>query len=159
MNIVIILFLIIGLVAIDQVLKMIVANMMQVGETLAVISGVFHITFVKNTGAAFSVLRDKQFFLISITFIVMLIVFVVLIKNRKKFSLALQTSLVMIIGGGIGNLTDRIRLGYVVDYLDVRLIHFPVFNFADCCIVIGVILLFLVILIEERREKKTGSQL
>ncbi|MEG1994096.1 MAG: signal peptidase II, partial [Oscillospiraceae bacterium] len=63
-------------------------------------------------------------------------------------------SLVLIISGGVGNLIDRIRLGFVVDYLDFRLINFPVFNFADCCVVIGTALVLIYVFFIEPKEKK-----
>ena len=62
-------------------------------------------------------------------------------------------SLSLILAGGVGNLIDRISLGYVIDFIDVRLIHFAIFNVADMCITVGAILLCLAVLIEDKREK------
>lgn len=141
-------------VIIDQVLKLIVSNALEIGHTMPVIDGVFHFTYVQNFGAAFSILQNRQWFLILVTSAVMIVAAVILVKNIKKFTTMLSVSLALIIGGGIGNLIDRIRLGYVVDFIDCRFINFPVFNFADCCVVVGAFLLIIAVFVCERKEKK-----
>lgn len=128
-------------VVIDQIFKLLVVNTLEIGQSVPLIDGVFHFTYVQNFGAAFSILQNRQILLIVVTGAVMAVMAVVLFKNAKKLSKIVNLSLALVVGGGIGNLLDRIRLGYVVDYLDFQLINFPVFNFADCCVVIGALLL------------------
>ncbi len=140
-------------VIIDQILKLIVSNALEIGHTVPVIDGVFHFTYVQNFGAAFSILQNRQWFLILVTSVVMIVAVVIMVKNIKKFTALLSVSIALIIGGGIGNLIDRIRLGYVVDFIDCRFINFPVFNFADCCVVVGAFLLVISVFVCERKAQ------
>lgn len=103
---------------------------------------VMDLRYVENTGAAFSSFSGARWFLVGLV-IVMLIglaVFVVKYKYKHPF---FMISAVMVMSGGIGNLIDRVRFGYVVDYLDVKLFDFAVFNFADICVVLGAIFLLI----------------
>lgn len=104
-----------------------------------IIPGVFHLTYGRNTGAAFSILQGKQIFLIIFTMIILSLLIFYLIKNIKNGSRLLKFSLAFIIGGALGNLIDRIRLSYVVDMFDFTLINYPVFNSADIFVVLGTI--------------------
>ena len=144
-------------VAIDQALKTIVVNTLEIGQSVPLIEGVFHFTYIQNFGAAFSILQNKQAFLIIVTALVMAIAAAVMFKNINKLSRLIVLSLAFIIGGGIGNLIDRIRLGYVVDFLDFTLINYPVFNFADCCVVLGSIALVIGVFLADRAERKQGK--
>ena len=99
-----------------------------------------------------------RWLLIVFTSLMMVVCLIYLIREYRKSKL-LTASLTLIIGGGIGNLIDRIfRDGLVVDYLDVKLFHFAVFNFADCCVVVGVVLLAWYLLFGERRQKPAEKQ-
>ena len=132
------LFLIISaaLVGCDILTKYLVASNMSLGETLPLIEGVFHLTRVQNTGAAFSILSGQRLFLVLLPLVIVFaLVFYIIVKKPKSKLLVLSFS--MIIAGGIGNLIDRISLGYVIDFLDFRIINFPVFNFADICVTLG----------------------
>lgn len=144
-------------IAVDQILKLIVVNALEIGQTVPLIDGVFHFTYIQNFGAAFSILQNRQSFLIIITAIAMAVMAIVAVKNINRYSKLTSVSLALIVGGGIGNIIDRIRMGYVVDFLDFRLIDYPVFNFADCCVVIGAILLVISILLSERKTPKKGD--
>ena len=98
----------------------------------------FHITYVQNTGAAFSILKGKTFLFTAVSSVIILTIIYILIKypiKRKIFGIVMA----MILGGAFGNLIDRLRYGYVVDFLDFRV--WPVFNIADCAIVLGVVVL------------------
>jgi signal peptidase II len=111
-------------------------------DTYPLVENVFHLTYRRNTGAAFSILRNKQTFLIILTAIVVLVLIIYLIKIIKEKDLVLlKIPLSFIIGGAIGNLIDRIRLDYVIDFFDFTLINYPVFNVADVFIVLGSIIL------------------
>lgn len=98
-------------------------------------------TYARNTGAAFSILRDKQAFLILVTTIVVGALIYYLIKILKTGEVAFKLSLAIIIGGALGNLIDRVRLNYVTDFLDFTLINYPIFNLADVFVVSGVVML------------------
>ncbi|MEG2814006.1 MAG: signal peptidase II, partial [Oscillospiraceae bacterium] len=133
------------LIVFDQFIKKIAIEKLQPKSSIPVIKGFFHFTYVENTGAAFGVMDGRAGILILITSLAILVAtFLILFKRIKKPFLIWTISL--IIAGGVGNLIDRIGKGYVVDYLDLRVINFAVFNFADCCVVIGTILLMLYIL-------------
>lgn len=141
------------LIGIDQWLKQLVSTHLAPIQTYPIWDGVFQLTYVENPGAAFGMLSGKTFILVWMTglIILALIVGIVLRKIKSNF---LIWSLALIIGGGIGNLIDRILLGYVVDYLHFTLIDFPVFNFADCCVVIGTILLMIYFIFLDRPAEK-----
>lgn len=98
--------------------------------------------YAENTGAAFSILRDKQLLLIGVTFLVLLAMIGLLFKAvRAGEHWAVKVAYTFIIAGAIGNFIDRVRLDYVVDFLEFKFIHFPIFNIADVLVVVGVGLL------------------
>lgn len=148
------------LVGIDQLTKWLAVNYVKPEGTINLISfgdkEWLNLTYQQNTGAAFSILRDKQLFLIILTSIVILGVIILMLTKRVKKPVYVW-SFSLIIAGGIGNLIDRIAHGYVVDFIDFRIIKFAVFNFADICAVVGTIILVLFYFAEEiknSREKK-----
>ena len=136
-----------GTLIVDQVSKYIVRSNMAELESIPLIRDVFHLTYVLNPGAAFGMLAYKTVF-----FIVMAIVVIggVIIYNHRLDGerLVLRIALGLQVGGAIGNLIDRVRFAHVVDFLDFRV--FPVFNFADTAITVGVGLLILEILRQEK---------
>lgn len=129
------------IIAADQYTKYLAIKKLSQIDTYPLIKGVFHLTYVENRGAAFGMLQNKQWFFIIVTIIVFIGVLLYMHKNKEQMNIFLVVVLAMILGGAVGNLIDRIRLGYVVDFLDFTLINYPVFNFADCCVVVGTILL------------------
>ncbi len=134
--------LVIGIIVIDQLSKYYAEMLLYGKESYKLINGVFHLTYARNTGAAFSIFRGNQIFLKSITIIVMLfLVFYLFRLTRKKGQILFKISLAFILAGGIGNLIDRIRLDYVIDFFNFTLIHFAIFNVADSFVVVGTILL------------------
>lgn len=134
------------LVLLDQFTKSLVVKYIKSIHTLPIIENVFHLTYVENRGAAFSIFQGKQTFLIVVTLIFTIFLIYYLIKvPTTRDSLWFKISLSFIIGGAIGNLIDRIRFGYVIDFFDFRIIHFAIFNTADSFVVVGTILLVLVI--------------
>lgn len=124
--------------AADQISKYIVRTSMSPYESFPVIKGIFHITYVQNTGAAFSILRGKTHFftIVSLAIIFAIIIFLRKVPSEKKI---LRMVMALVLGGAAGNLIDRFRFGYVVDFFDFRI--WPVFNIADSAIVVGVIIL------------------
>lgn len=140
------------LVIIDQASKYFIIANLKVYDSIPVIQNIFHITYVKNYGAAFSILQNKRLFFISITLAVSIGMIYVMIRYSHAISNILKLSLALILAGAIGNLIDRIRLGYVVDFFDFRV--FPIFNVADSCVVCGSILLIYYMFFIEPKIKK-----
>lgn len=148
------------LVGIDQLTKYFVVTYVKPVHTINILSirdrEWINLTYEENTGAAFSILKDKQLFLIIFTSVIIFgIIALMLSKRVKKTSYIWSFSLIA--AGGMGNLIDRIANGYVVDFIDVRIIKFAVFNFADICAVLGTISLIVFYIIDEiklyRKEK------
>lgn len=133
------LLMILALIAIDQGSKYLAEIYLKPLPSYPIIADVFHLTYGRNTGAAFSILQGKQTFLIIFTIVTLFGIAFYLIKNIKKGNWLLNFSLAFILGGALGNLIDRIRLSYVVDMFDFTLINFPIFNSADIFVVLGTI--------------------
>lgn len=130
----------IGLIA-DQLTKYWVTLRIKPHNTVPLVENVLHFTYSENTGAAFSIFRGMQSFLVILTSIGMALIFVYMVKIKGDGKALLQLSLALILAGGVGNLIDRLRLGYVIDFIDVRLINFAIFNVADILISVGMFLL------------------
>ncbi len=143
------LYLLIFLIAIsDQLIKSYIENNFIYGESISIIKNIFHITYVKNTGAAFGILKGKIAFFIIMTAVIVIFLLIYRYYYVKQ-SILFDISFALIIGGAIGNLIDRVRFSYVVDYLDFRV--WPVFNLADSAVVIGAIILVIhVIFLEDK---------
>jgi signal peptidase II len=109
-------------------------------QSIPVIKNILHITVIFNKGAAFGILQGRTIFLIYATLIFIVIFFALMRKERNK-NLIFWISCGLILGGALSNLYDRISLGYVVDYIDIRI--WPVFNLSDSCINIGAFCLFI----------------
>lgn len=139
------------LIAVDQVAKSKVLELLRPIGRYEVIGDVFSLTYVENRGAAFGILQGQTQLLAIVTGAVLVALVVFLLSGRMR-GMALW-ALTLIFAGGAGNLIDRIYRGYVVDYLDFSaLFGFPVFNFADCCVVVGTFLLLLSILLHDRAQ-------
>ncbi len=130
-----------GIVALDQWTKALTVAQIPLYWDLPVLDGLFHFTYVQNTGAAFSSFRGQQW-LFALIFVVFT---AALLWELWKKTLGLKKfehwCIVAIWAGGLGNMIDRVRLGYVVDMIEVEFITFPVFNVADCFITCGCVLL------------------
>jgi signal peptidase II len=124
--------------------------------TCPIIQDVLHLTYVENKGAAFGMLSDNRWVFMTVSTVAILLLVVYLIWKKPKDTWVCL-SLSFIIGGGIGNMIDRVALGYVVDMIDFRLIHFAVFNVADSfvCVGAGILMVWLIVtgLREYRAEK------
>lgn len=124
----------------DQITKyLIVINFDNVGDTLPLWQDIFHLTYVQNTGAAFSFFQGGASWLRWLSLLVSL--GLMIFAWREKLSKIEQLAYGFILAGALGNGIDRFLFGYVVDFIDFRLINFPVFNIADMCINIGIIFL------------------
>ena len=143
-----------ALAGIDQLFKILIVNNLQLNENVNVLGDVFKITYVRNDGVAFGMFSGMQWLFIVITVLMMGAIIFYMFKKRPDSKLFYFT-VALIIGGGIGNLIDRICYGYVVDYLSLSFFK-PVCNFADYCITVGVILLavYLLFFADKKDRKK-----
>lgn len=139
----------IGVVLLDQISKIIVDSCFNLRESMVVIPDFFNITYVVNTGAAWSILQGKMSFLIAITYIAIIVMFMFYKNSRESDKLG-KISLVLMMGGAIGNLIDRFMFDHVRDFLDFAIFgyEFPVFNFADVSLFLGVALLIICVFLE-----------
>ncbi len=136
-----------ALVSLDQYVKrLVVVNVMPKGS-IEVIRNFFYLTYVENFGIAFGMFKNRTWFFIIMTSIIALMILYFIIRLKGK-SLAITFCLSLILGGAIGNLIDRVRFGYVVDYLHFSFFP-PVFNLADSAIVVGAFLLGAIILFKK----------
>lgn len=153
------------LVGVDRLTKFIVSSNMELQDSIHIIKfgdvEVLNIYYCLNSGAAFSQLQGHKWFLIAITSAVILVLLFAMIFKKVKRPVYVA-SVGLIISGGMGNLIDRIfNDGLVVDFIDFRLINFPIFNVADICAVCGAGLLFIAVLNDEikaRRKKKAEKE-
>ena len=138
---------------IDLISKQIIMHTMKLNDSIPIIKNFFYITYVKNTGAAWSLLKDKQILLVIITVIVLFLINKYMTK--EKLSKVENIIYGIIIGGIIGNLFDRLVYKSVIDYLDFKIFgyNYPIFNLADTFIVIGIILLIIYSIRKEHYEK------
>lgn len=124
------------------------------GKYIPIIEGVVSFTSSHNTGAAFSMLNDNPTFLLVITIVFLLMVVVFGVINFKNSSKTYNIGYVLILAGALGNFIDRVALGYVRDFISLDIIHFAIFNFADSCLTIGVMLVIIYLLFIKKEEKK-----
>lgn len=132
--------LIAGILLLDQIVKYMVRDCMYVGESIPLISGVFHLTYVRNTGAAFNLFEGMSMFLQAVTFFALIFAVWFMEKHLDRHW-SLLLSMILIISGGMGNFIDRVMKGFVTDVFDFR--FFPVFNIADIAICVGCFFLVL----------------
>lgn len=123
----------------DQFTKILASRSLSLNQSLPLIKGVFHLTLLHNRGAAFGILKDQSLLFIAISVFAVILIFSAWRDNKYKKHYFYDLSLALILSGALGNLIDRIRFGYVVDFLDFRI--WPVFNIADSAITIGAIML------------------
>lgn len=136
------------LLGLDQLSKWWIVEHLSLYQVTSGIPGLFSLTYLRNYGAAFSILQNQQLLFLILTIVVIGAAMLYLVKNYQK-SLWLVASLVLIIAGGLGNFIDRLRLGYVVDMVQLDFMDFAIFNVADSYLSVGVILLILVLWKEE----------
>lgn len=141
------------LVAIDQLTKHIVRSSFALYESKPLIKGVFHLSYIQNTGAAWGLLKGRLvlFVVLTLAFLIVCGCLYARIKDDKRFT-ALRVCLVFLVSGAIGNMIDRIKLHYVVDFFDFRLINFPVFNVADIYVTVSMLVLIILCLFYYKDE-------
>ena len=130
---------------IDQLVKIIISSNMKLYESINIFNNI-NITYVQNKGAAFSILNGNILLLIIISFVILYYLYLYILKEKKYENIS-----ILLIGGIISNLSDRIFRGYVIDFIDIKIFNynFPIFNIADICIVLGTIFLIIKILKEK----------
>lgn len=121
------------------------------GQSIPVIKDFFHLTFYGNKGVAFGMLSGKKTFLI-IMCIVIIFLILLWVVRKKPENMLQKISIGMILGGAFGNIFDRISYGYVIDFLDFKVINYPIFNVADCAVVAGAVMFCIYIIFFEKKE-------
>lgn len=140
------------LIGLDQIIKYWALNHLQGVGSIPVINNIFNLTYVENRGAAFGMLQNNQTIFIAVAAIASC--YGLYYLHTKKVNNIGKIGILLVISGAIGNLIDRVRLGFVVDYLDFHIIWSYVFNLADCFVVVGTILLCIYIITSEEDEKQ-----
>ncbi len=136
----------------DQAAKFFAAGLLSNVKTIPLLEDVFHLTYVENTGAGFGVFSGYTWMLTTLTVIIILAVIIYMLVKKPK-NPWLVTALTFMMGGAVGNVIDRIRIGYVIDFFEFAFIDFPVFNIADCFITVGaVIFAIYVIFLSDKEE-------
>ncbi len=145
------------IIAFDQITKYFASLKLADGSVAKFIPGVVQFKYAENTGMAFSMLSGARWVFIALTVVVCVGVFYYLISNRCK-SLWLYWSLGVILSGGIGNLIDRIKFGYVVDFIEPTFVNFAIFNIADCAVTCGAVVLVGYLLYDAFKDVKKPKE-
>ena len=128
-------FFVIGIILLDQISKFMIEHTMELGASIPIIKGVFHLTYILNPGAAFGILENNRWFFVITAVSVLAVLFYyrhAIISEPRL----VQIGIALFAGGAFGNLIDRIRTGLVIDFFDLRI--WPIFNVADIAICLGV---------------------
>ena len=140
-------------IAADQLTKICAAANLKDISTLPIIENIVHFTYVENRGAAFGMLADHRWVFMILSVVGIAAIFVYLTVTKPK-SWWMRLALCFIVGGGVGNMIDRIARGYVIDFIDCRFINFYVFNVADSFVCVGCAMFIIAVIIDEVRERK-----
>ena len=129
---------------VDIVSKIIIDRYMMVDGSIKLVNNFLYITYVRNTGAAWSIFASKTYFVIIVSFVIICGLFIYLYINKPKGKME-KMAYAMILGGALGNFLNRLFCGYVIDFIDVKILKYdyPIFNFADTFIVMGVLFLMI----------------
>ncbi len=141
------------LVAADQLTKFLTLIFLKPISTKVLIKGVLSLTYVENYGAAFGMLQNSRWVFITLTIAIISAILAYRIRSGENGKLFNSAS-ILLISGGMSNLIDRIFRGYVVDMIQFTFIDYPVFNFADCCVVVGAVLMCIYVLRRDSDEDK-----
>ena len=147
-----------ALLAADQGLKYWVTQNLELYQSRPLLPGLVELKYIQNTGGGWSILSDHTWLLSLITALVLAVIAVLLAKKVVRHPLG-RWGCVLLLAGGLGNLIDRLRLGYVVDMFNFQFIHYPVFNIADICVVCGMVLaaVYYIFFYEKYDAKKRGD--
>ena len=150
----------VSIVFADQLTKWLAVISLKGEESFPFWEGVFHFTYVENTGSAFGMLKDHRWVFMSVSTVVIVAALLIFFIYYKKLTPLMRWAISFLVAGGIGNMIDRVFLGYVVDFLDFTLIDFAVFNVADSFVCIGAglfVLWYVLDAVNEYKQKKTAS--
>ena len=139
-------------VGFDQLTKYYAITKLEPIGTYPIIEGIFHFTYTTNKGAAFGILTNHRWVFLALSTISILVLAYILIRF-KRGSPIFMASLALMLGGGIGNMIDRVSRGYVIDFLEFRFINFAIFNVADSCVCIGGVVMCVYMIVAEFRGK------
>ncbi len=148
---------VLSLVGIDQLIKYFVIEYLKPIGVFELVEGFIRLRYVENTGAVFGSFSSHTAVL-TVVSIILLIVTVYFLVSQKNKSKLVSFTLLLMIAGGIGNIIDRIRLHFVVDYIEPLFIDFAVFNFADCLITVGAFVLMIYLVIDIVKDEKTKKE-
>jgi len=146
----------------DQALKFYIQQTMRLHETIVVIPGFFHLTYIRNPGAAFGLLANQgngfRFVFFGITSLVAVVLLGTLLYKTPQDQWMMPLAISLVLGGALGNILDRIRFGEVVDFIDVFVndFHWPAFNLADSAITIGVTILLIHFFLERQKHSSAS---
>ncbi len=146
-----------SLVGVDQIIKFLVITYLQPIQYIDVIDGVLRFRYVENTGAIFGSFSTHTAFLTFFSIVLLGFTLFFLITNKNKSKLV-NICLLLMISGGIGNIIDRIRLKYVVDFIEPLFVDFAVFNFADCLITVGAFALIFYLIYDLIKDSKKSME-
>lgn len=141
------------MVALDQLVKYWTVSALKPAGSIPIWENVFHLTYVENRGAAFSILEGQKLFFVAVTMFVLAVIYVAFRKGWIMHFTG-RWALLMVAGGAIGNMIDRIFRGFVVDMFDFCWINYPVFNVADIFVVCGGILLIYYVMFKHPDPEK-----
>ncbi len=144
---------IVGVIALDQLTKALAVIYLEGEASFPLWQDVLHFTYARNEGAAFGILSNQRWVFMVFSTVAILALLAVLFVYRPK-SRYVKITLAMIAGGGIGNMIDRIALGYVIDFIDFTLIDFAIFNVADSFVTVGAFMLMAYLIMDIIREAK-----
>lgn len=152
-NLLISVVVLVALILLDQWSKQLAVKYLYQQKPIEILPGIFELSFLVNRGAAFGIMQNFQYFFAAVTCVVLCLVVYCFIRipGQRKY-MPLHCLLVLLMAGAVGNLLDRVRLGYVIDFFYFKLIDFPIFNVADCYVVVSVILLAILILFYYKEE-------
>jgi signal peptidase II len=145
-------------VVIDQVTKFLAVNYLPFETAVPIIGNIFSLQYIHNEGAAWSLMSGRVGLLIVITVIVTIFIGYLLYKTPKEQKL-MRFSFALLIAGALGNIIDRVRLGYVIDFLSFP--NFPIFNIADCCVTVAIAFIIILTLLDLKKDnanKKTAKK-
>ena len=149
---------ILGGIGIDQLTKWLASTFLKEVGTFPIIKDVLHLTYHTNKGMAFGMLDTHRWVFMSVSAVTIIALIFLLYSGCIKQNKLYTVSLSLIISGGVGNMIDRIFLGYVIDFIDFRLIDFAIFNGADSIVCIGAGLLIFALLADVIKEAKQAKQ-
>ena len=147
-----------AVVALDQFTKYLTVSNILLGHDIPAIEGLFHLTYVHNYGAAFSSFSGARWFFVALFLVFLGVVIWEFSTKKMPFTKLERWCIVSILAGGLGNVIDRVRLGYVIDMIEVDFMEFAIFNVADCFITCGCILLMVSLVFFNKKFWKEESK-